>query len=132
MTPQEIFDTVCTHLAIQGHRAVDEKTNSCTYLTKTGDKCAFGCLIPESEYTDRFEGHDNTGVFSITMGDIQYPTINSLYENNDLIGELQYAHDANYPTVHFETIKERLEHIADDYSLSKKVFNTLTFPEDWK
>lgn len=57
-TKQETFDLVFTHLFEQGERAVDATINEyCQYRASHGRKCAVGCLIPDSEYTDKLEDY---------------------------------------------------------------------------
>jgi hypothetical protein len=136
MTPQEIFDTIITHLSSQGKRAMtvlaedkdfpNDKEPNCAYRTPDGLKCAFGILIPDSEYIADFETHDVYGVFNMIDPYGSMPVLNDLSENKELIQDLQLVHDNER-----SNIKEELENIADEYSLSKKVLNTLTFPENW-
>ena len=45
MTPQEIFDFVCSKLAVQEKRAYEEDT--CVYLASDRTMCAVGHILPE-------------------------------------------------------------------------------------
>lgn len=64
MTKQEIYDTVCAHLAQQKRRAFEN--GSCRYRTSDGLKCAIGCLIPDDLYDPRMDDPAvNIGVVSL-------------------------------------------------------------------
>jgi hypothetical protein len=54
MTPQEIFDTVATHLFTQGHKAINGH-GGCVYRCRDGSKCAVGVLIPDDKYFPKME-----------------------------------------------------------------------------
>ncbi len=50
MSPQELFDTVATHLLTQRKPAMARDaggSETCCYRTEDGRKCAAGCLIPD-------------------------------------------------------------------------------------
>ncbi len=55
---QEIFDKVAKHLLTQKARCTDSKTGRrCLYFDpETKMKCAAGCLIPDRDYSESFEG----------------------------------------------------------------------------
>lgn len=54
---QEIFDKVAKHLLTQKARCTDSKTGICLYFDpETKMKCAAGCLIPDRDYSESFEG----------------------------------------------------------------------------
>jgi hypothetical protein len=54
-SPLEVFEFVAAHLLKQNKRAIDKQTNTCQYRTKSGKKCAFGCLIPKKLYKPDME-----------------------------------------------------------------------------
>lgn len=62
MTPQEVFNTVATHLFEQGEMAYDGSKESCMYRTDDGLKCAVGCLVPDETYS---LGMEYQGVFRL-------------------------------------------------------------------
>lgn len=43
------------HLIQQHAQSLDSKGN-CAYRTKSGNKCAIGCLIPDTTYIENLEG----------------------------------------------------------------------------
>ena len=54
MTKQEVYDTVCAHLAQQKTRShLDGQ--GCAYRGREGRKCAVGCLISDDEYSPDME-----------------------------------------------------------------------------
>lgn len=58
MDAQEFFDQVRDHLLAQGERSVltcSSGRAACAYRSKTGLKCAVGCLIRDDEYTEEME-----------------------------------------------------------------------------
>lgn len=87
MTPQEIFDTVVTHLRSMPRQSKNNY-GPCKYRSFDGLKCAVGCLIPDELYTPKMEGGD----------------VESLYDNFDLPHEehlslllrLQAMHDEKF------------------------------------
>lgn len=85
MSTQEIFDKVVTHLRKQGGKARDYE-GVCMYRTKTGLKCAAGCLIPDEEYDPRMEGK--------TSNRVQFFQNTFNYEERGLIERLQNIHDS--------------------------------------
>jgi len=53
MTHQQAFNKIVRHLRKQNRRSED---GGCLYRGPGGLQCAIGCLIPNSEYKDTFEG----------------------------------------------------------------------------
>lgn len=57
---QKILQKIYNHLKKQNKKAIDKKNkNRCKYrLERNGQilKCAIGCLIPDEEYNEEFEG----------------------------------------------------------------------------
>ena len=60
-TAQQIFDTVATHLIKQGKPALNA-AGLCRYRGLEGSKCAFGVLISDEMYHDKFEGYAARGL----------------------------------------------------------------------
>lgn len=88
-TTQEIFDIVAAHLLQQKARCVDRNGN-CMYRGPKGLKCAAGCLIPDEEYTERFENR------AVSAPDTQVGIwFRNRYTENQimLITDLQRLHD---------------------------------------
>jgi hypothetical protein len=114
MTPQEVFDTVATHLLKQNARAIlsDVPEAMCAY--KAGDlECAAGCLIPGNLYDPEMETNCIHHVFA------KWPEVADeiCYENLHLVERLQYLHDNREP----EEWSYHLRDVAEDFDLSTKV-----------
>ncbi len=88
MTPQQIYDKVCAHLAKQKHRAVDVN-GTCLYRAPNGDKCAAGCLIPDDRYLPNMERKRIAAVADITS----FKLPDFIVSNIGLIIDLQDCHD---------------------------------------
>lgn len=92
LTPQEIFDTVKTHLLTQGRQA---KLNGdmCAYHADNGDMCAAGRLIPSHLYDPTMECKTIKQVFRL------YPEVAEHIgkDNLVLVEALQDLHDNNDP-----------------------------------
>lgn len=56
MTNQGVFDQVYTYLARPGGTQSISDEGECLYRSKDGNRCAIGCLIPDSDYSPRMEG----------------------------------------------------------------------------
>lgn len=112
---QEIFNKVAAHLLTQGRPAREE--DRCRYRTTNGLSCAVGCLIPDELYSPSFEGESARKV------------IRELYargradwnEHQDLLEELQWAHDENFTlkdgSFDLKTLRARLADIASLFKL---------------
>jgi hypothetical protein len=88
-TAQQVFDQVRDHLLRQGEQSMLRVGSSrCAYRSHDGLKCAAGCLIGDDEYTPLMEGRRWDGL----MGDGHVPA-----HHAELIGVLQYIHDAGHP-----------------------------------
>lgn len=122
MTPQEIFDKVVVHLAIQGKQATED--NVCTYKSKDGLKCAVGCLIPDELYNDTMIGAVDT-LFN------DHPAVKEYLGgcNMELLYELQIAHDTNYGNDF--GLEDKLMKIADNYDLDSSILNKVNLPDNW-
>lgn len=98
MDAQEIFDTVCEHLAKQGRRAINAD-DGCKYRINDGRMCAVGCLLRDSEYYQDMEGRN--------VRAIALPP--RLAEHLNLLIDLQRAHD---DSVTPQGIRDRLMETA--------------------
>ncbi len=112
MTPQEIFDTVVTHLAEQKKRASSPE-GMCRYELPDGRRCAVGCIMNDSErsWSLVYEGC----IASLVL--IGYGKLRPFFkENLGLLTTLQKAHDdPNHTGVN--GLKNRLKIIAHEYEL---------------
>ena len=88
MTKQEIFDRVVRHLGEQ--RVLAYEDGSCKYRDSLGNKCAVGCLIPDSVYQPAFEGHAVRSLYC-------FPEIEKLFSDMSslLLADLQDCHDCD-------------------------------------
>lgn len=65
LTPKEAYDKMLEHLLKQGRKSValftfevNVQKEKCAYRGDNGLMCAFGCLIPDSEYSPDMEKQD--------------------------------------------------------------------------
>lgn len=113
---QEIFNKVSTHLLTQGRAARNSK-GCCRYRTADGLSCAVGCLIPDEFYRPSFEGHSTDKIIRAlyTCGRADW------FEHQDLLRELQWVHDENYPledgSFNIKTLRAGLANIAARFQL---------------
>ena len=111
MTDQEIFDHVASHLFTQGERAMSGI--GCAYRGQNGTKCAVGCLIPDENYHPRMEklpvGYRE--VYSRLPFQVDDQTL-------ALLRRLQTVHDARFPWVSTETMRQCLTEVAKDFDLT--------------
>ncbi len=110
---QEVFDQVAVHLLTQNKKSMGGDKNFCMYHSKSGLKCAAGCLIADDEYEHTFECNNwytlaNDGIFN--------------KKHKRLIGDLQSIHDY-YDIGNW---KSALTELADDYNLNT---NNIIFRE---
>ena len=121
-TDQETFDVVAEHLLRQDERCVDEQ-GDCAYRGEKGLKCAIGCLIPDSEYIETFEGegiyispgkHFEAGVPSV-VGNL----MRHLGYNLRLLNSLQNIHDSHEP----HQWPEELRALAKKLNINPHVVN---------
>ena len=89
MTPQEIFDTVVTHL-----RGMEKPSaygdGSCAYRGMDGAKCAAGVLIPDEIYSPEMEG---CPVENFPAKDFGKSLPDWFVKNSYLIQRFQWEHD---------------------------------------
>lgn len=86
LSAQEVFDTVATHLLVQGKPAHDHN-NECRYRAPDGAKCAVGCLINDDEYKAQMESWNVDHLHSKGLLPFR------LVEHKWLLSDLQVAHD---------------------------------------
>ena len=122
MPPQEIFDTVATHLFTQGRRAFDGV--GCVYRTPEGLSCAVGCLIPDDLYAPEMEGH---GVTFLLDEFTELPDWFS--ENLGLLAELQNTHDHDLCWKSTSAMHRALTRVAREYGLSPAILDRLSFSD---
>lgn len=121
MTPQEIFDTVATHLFTQGKRAMDPNTDRCAYRTPDGKKCAIGCLIPDELYDQGMEGYSVS-----CLVDAKFLLPSFFNRNLRLLSSLQSVHDGIGCWSSKESLRAELAKVADIYNLSTETLSQLT------
>jgi len=134
MKPQDIFDTVVTHLYTQGRRAITEG-GDCLYLAPDGRRCAVGALLDPDSPACSVVG----GVADLTAahpGDVP----EWFAENPDLLRALQLQHDtrdgaavrANENNYLGRTLEAGLRIVADDCGLVYRAEHYPPAPKDWK
>jgi hypothetical protein len=101
-TNMEIFEFIEKHLLTQNERSADfanrETFSPCRYKTKSGLKCAIGCLIPTRLYRVKIEGLSVTSdALNTVLSKVLFPE----YSLN-LLDQLQMIHD-NYETSEWAT-----------------------------
>lgn len=84
-TPREAYDKMVRHFSKPGARLGMEDGNptACSYKTKSGYKCAVGCLIPDDAYKDAFDTGETDDGWSSDGTDIS-----ALYSS----GMVDFAH----------------------------------------
>lgn len=102
---QQMFDKVVSHLATQGRRAVDSR-GYCTYLAKSGDMCAVGCLLGD-QYDESFEDQPVSRIYEHHAG-LPYA------RQVAILRQLQTCHD-NADDV--ESLRHELQSIATQFNL---------------
>lgn len=124
---QDIFDRVVTHLFTQKKQSKEPARGStpccCRYRYKSDDgtvlKCAIGCLIPDSEYKEGFEG-----TFSMLTGRWKDYHI-FLGRNYLLLDELQATHDYDVNWRSNAIMQNTLKLIASKYGLNTNILESL-------
>lgn len=123
MTPQQIFDTVATHLFAQGEQAIDGQ-GSCVYRSDNGLKCAVGCLIPDESYTTEMEGNAAQDLGT------RFNLPEWFKDNGLLLQELQEVHDNEGDAWgELDGVKACLISIALEHELDYSVLEDLPAPE---
>jgi len=123
MTPQKIFDKVAAGLLEQGRPAF---TDYCEYKTETGERCAIGMLLTGKQlaWAKSINGGIETLMDKAREDDIKLPSFISSGNHNELLIQLQMAHDG--PCSCTDDWKElwihRMETIALEYNLDASIF----------
>jgi hypothetical protein len=129
MEAQEIFDTVAKHLLKQGRRAVNpDIPEMCHYRGANGTKCAVGVLIPDEAYDSMMEGRTVVGLLSHP----EFKIPRWMWNNEQLLIELQNVHDVEHNWKGSATMKEALSEVAKESSLTSDVLEELAFPWESK
>ncbi len=94
MTSQEIFDTVLSHLRVQGPCTLNGMI-ACRYRGSNGARCAIGALIPDDLYLPSMERMLITGLirFMESLGERYSSLCKTFKEHEKLITRLQLIHD---------------------------------------
>ncbi len=87
-TNQEAFNKMVAHLRAQNAKSIQDN-HYCLYRGPDGMKCAVGCLIPDSEYSEDFE---NRSISELKQMDILPDSLkNTSYP---LLQQMQEVHDS--------------------------------------
>lgn len=115
MTPQEIFDTAVSGVIAQGRPGMDKL--NCKYRGEGGLKCAVGFLL-EDEIAIKLDSCEMPSVCDWTHGMFEeVPPY--FWENRELLGALQKAHDDNWPSHSFvKDFKNSAREVAVSFGLS--------------
>lgn len=117
MTKQEIFNIVGLHLLNQNKKSTGDHGNpidssiTCKYRGSNNLRCAVGCLIPDEEYTEGFEGDS---LFDGSKLWIFFKSKNYSDEILYLMQKLQTIHDLSFPCVW----KEKLILLGEEFELN--------------
>lgn len=98
MTTQEAYETMRAYFSRPGATyAYDDGAAMCQYRTRSGDKCAVGCLIPDELYERRFEDYvAAVGLMSLIEAEENHALF-AIFADIDLdfLVAAQDAHDKN-------------------------------------
>lgn len=114
MTKQEIFDIVSLHLLNQNEKSIAHSNLggiTCKYRGSNNLRCAIGCLIPDQEYTENFEGDS---LFDGSKLWIFFKSKNYSDESLYLMQKLQTIHDLSFPCVW----KEKLISLGEEFEIN--------------
>lgn len=116
---QEIFDKVAKHLLTQKVKCTDKYGCCAYYDVETNTKCAAGCLIPDKDYSKKFE-RQNVGSF--IFNEVTEFFRDSGYSENelDLISKLQAVHDQ----CECSSWRDKLKLLAKSCFLSDKILES--------
>lgn len=126
-TRQEVFETVCRHLAKQNRRslvrpATDELAVQCAYRSYDGLMCAVGCLIKDEYYQEDFNS-DSAESDSVSEA-LRLSGIDTESTSIDQLCWLQNIHDNNDHYVNNQNVIAELSALAHFHKLSFR-------PEEW-
>lgn len=126
LTRQQVFDTVASHLLIQGERAGEVKKGSflgkhnqftCLYRAPKGRMCAAGKLLADEYYDETMEG------VMCVNGPVHHALILSgvnMTRDSDLVSWLQKIHD-NGSDDRIGTLVTQLTNVAHHFELNSTV-----------
>ena len=126
---QEVFDKVATHLFTQGQQATKPNTNTCSYLTIDGRKCAIGALIPndliEKYDLDHYPG--GNGISAIYKRVLEVTNLFGFSFFPTFLADLQRLHDKKSNWSDDNTMKKALMHVAREHGLDTSILDKLSF-----
>jgi hypothetical protein len=93
MTDREIFEKVRDHLLHQGKQSVVHD-GECRYRGPKRTKCAVGCLIPDTNYDPKMEGHGVNSLLKCFPDCFGFEPTSSQVS---LLRVLQFCHDHKDP-----------------------------------
>jgi hypothetical protein len=124
MNAQEIFDTAAIGVIRQGRPSMGS-SGSCAYRGEGGAKCAAGFLLSDEVYDPSMDCNEITKSstdWESTVVHFRSRLPQYLLDNQELITDLQGAHDAADPYTQRIFVLDfiaRVTDIADSYGLSK-------------
>lgn len=122
MTKQEIYDTVCAHLAKQ--KVKSRNIEGCLYRGPNNTSCAVGCLITDAEYDPLMDSvvEGGTGVYMLFS---KFPSVAERLgkDNLEFLSKLQATHDySNSPTI----LKMELRYAATEFGVNAGAEEAIT------
>lgn len=134
---QDLFDFISEHLVNQGEQAAgstDKQNWTCRYkIEKDGKtlKCAVGCLIPDSCYSDQFEGDGARELIDFFAGFGKEEAVllrGILRDNIKMLVDFQFLHDSkDWIDGHFckRHLREKLSYIAEKHYMETDFLDSL-------
>ena len=118
-TSQKLFDTVVEHLRKQKQKSFVyfdflKEEYLCMYRSPEGHKCAIGCLIPDSEYSNDMEGRDLNDLLKLNL--LVEETHYEFEKHKILLLALQNIHDNKK----IEDWEKEFRMLAADFKLQYK------------
>ena len=112
-TKREIYDIVRAHLLAQNAKATSASRSRCLYLDPaTGRKCAVGCLIPSSCYSQDIEGDS---FYGHPRKDSGTGADTSKFEANERVGAWRDIYAAVPELLAYAPMLYRLQILHDDH-----------------
>jgi hypothetical protein len=120
---QMIFNTVYTHLMLQGRSSVSA-TGHCKYRGPNGTKCAVGFLIPDSKYQEDIEGlavHNLVDLYPqvFSASDALIPLLTSMQMVHDSASHCDPMQFRAYVTDGFRAIAKKYNLNTDVLKVSR-------------
>ena len=125
MTSGQVFETVATHLFMQGNRAMDTG-NTCVYRGMDGTKCAMGVLVPDSAYDKKWDD-DGVGVGFVLINGVK--ALKHLSKHTDVLTSLQAIHDSEHNWTSTEHMQGALNRAIGAHRLSGIDISHLKFAD---